>query len=197
MSYADYISCDRDSLIKKMGQQMSQKRLAHCLRVEAAAIDLAIRFGQDPERAGLAGLLHDYAKELPDQEFLTLIDRYGLDPDWKHWGNNVWHGLVGAYRVKEDLDLQDRAIFRAIQFHTVGSADMSDLDMIVYVADYIEDGRDFPGVDKARAIAKLSLAAAVAYETAHTIAFLVQKGQPIFPQTLETYNAYCPYLKEV
>ncbi len=197
MSYADYISCDRSTLVKKMAEQLSQKRLAHCLRVEEAAKDLAERFGENPERAGLAGLLHDYAKELSDRDFLNLIDRYALDPEWKQWGNNVWHGLVGAYRVKEDLALQDAEIFSAIQYHTVGKTEMTRLEMIVYVADYIEAGRDFPGVDEARELANRSLPAAVAYETAHTIAFLAQKGLPIFPQTLETYNAYCPYLKEV
>ena len=185
------------TLLEKMTKRLSQKRLAHCLRVEEAAKELAERFGENPERAGLAGLLHDYAKELSDHEFLSLIDRYELNPEWKYWGNNVWHGLVGAYLVKEDLSLQDNEIFSAIQYHTVGRDKMTRLEMIVYVADYIESGRHFPGVDKARELAKLSLPATVAYETAHTLAFLAQEGLPIFPQTLETYNAYCPYLKEV
>ena len=62
--------------------------------VERAAIELAERFGVDAEKAGLAGLLHDYAKKLSDQDFLDLIDRYQLDPDLKNWGNNVlaWYG---------------------------------------------------------------------------------------------------------
>lgn len=51
----------------------------------------------------MAGLLHDYAKELPDQEFLELIDKYELDPALKNWGNNVWHGMVGIYKIQEDL----------------------------------------------------------------------------------------------
>ena len=73
----------------------------------------------------MAGLLHDYAKELPDQEFLELIDKYELDPALKNWGNNVWHGMVGIYKIQEDLGLTDPEILRSIEIHTVGSHEMS------------------------------------------------------------------------
>ncbi|MFZ3165589.1 MAG: HD domain-containing protein, partial [Streptococcus alactolyticus] len=78
--------------------------------------------------------------------------------------------------------------------HTVGSSQMSLLDKIVYVADYIEPGRRFPLVEEARAIAKESLDKAVAYETVHTVEHLAHQALPIFPQTIETYNAYVDYL---
>ena len=74
---------------------------------------------------------------------------------------------------------------------------MSELDKVVYVADYIEHNRDFPGVDKARELAKRSLNQAVAYETARTVEHLAHKGMPIYPKTLETYNAFVGYLKEI
>ncbi len=159
-------------------------------------VDVPQRFGVDVEKAGLAGLLHDYAKKLSDQEFLDLIDRYRLDPDLKNWGNNVWHGMVGIYKLQEDLDLQDSEILRAIEIHTVGADQMTDLDKVIYVADYIEHNRVFPGVDVAREIAELSLNKAVAYETARTVEHLAHQGFPIYPQTLETYNAFVHYLKE-
>lgn len=73
---------------------------------------------------------------------------------------------------------------------------MTDLDKVIYVADYIEHNRAFPGVDVAREIAELSLNKAVAYETARTVEHLAHQGFPIYPQTLETYNAYVHYLKE-
>ena len=140
-----------------MQQFLPEKRFKHCLGVEQAAIDLAERFGVDVEKAGLAGLLHDYAKKLSDEEFLALIDKYALDPALKDWGNNVWHGMVGIYKIQEDLGLTDPEILRAIEVHTVGSAQMSDLDKVVYVADYIEPNRDFPGVEQAREIAHVRL----------------------------------------
>lgn len=83
MSYQDYINCSREALLEKMAELLPEKRLTHCLGVERAAMELAQRFGVDVEKASLAGLLHDYAKKLSDQEFLALIDRYQLDPDLK------------------------------------------------------------------------------------------------------------------
>lgn len=195
MSYEAYLAISREGLLEKMAEQMSTKRLEHSLGVEAAAIQLAKRYGADEIKAGLAGLLHDYAKEVSDEDFLALIDKYQLDSDLKNWGNNIWHGVVGIYKIKEDLGLSDAEILHSIETHTVGSKEMSLLDKIIYVADYIEDGRDFPGVGEAREIAATLLDRAVAYETARTVAFLAQKAQPIYPQTIETYNAYISYLK--
>ena len=197
MTYESYISMSREALLAKMETVMPEKRLRHCLGVEKAARELAERFGLDVEKAGLAGLLHDYAKKVSDEEFLALIDKYQLDPDLKIWGNNVWHGMVGIYKIQEDLGIEDAEILRAIEIHTVGSSTMSELDKVVYVADYIEHNRDFPGVDKARELAKRSLNQAVAYETARTVEHLAHKGMPIYPQTLLTYNAFVEYLKEI
>ena len=196
MTYESYISISREALLAKMETVMPEKRLRHCLGVEKAARELAERFGLDVEKAGLAGLLHDYAKKVSDEDFLALIDKYQLDPDLKNWGNNVWHGMVGIYKIQEDLGLTDPAILRSIEIHTVGSGQMSTLDKIVYVADYIEHNRAFPGVDQARDIAQVSLDRAVAYETARTVEHLAHQGLPIYPQTLETYNAFVKYLKE-
>ena len=196
MTYESYISMSRDALLAKMETVMPEKRLRHCLGVEKAARELAERFGLDVEKAGLAGLLHDYAKKVSDEDFLSLIDKYRLDPDLKNWGNNVWHGMVGIYKIQEDLDLHDPEILRAIEIHTVGAGQMTNLDKVIYVADYIEHNRAFPGVDEAREIASLSLNKAVAYETARTVEHLAHQGFPIYPQTLETYNAFVHYLKE-
>lgn len=164
--------------------------------MEKTAIELAERYGYDTEKAGLAGLIHDYAKEISDQEFLDLIDKYQLDPELKKWGNNVWHGMVGIYKIQEDLGVMNKEILRSIETHTVGSSDMSLLDKIVYVADYIEPNRRFPLVEEARVIAKESLDKAVAYETVHTVEHLAHQAFPIFPQTIETYNAYVGFMKD-
>ena len=197
MTYESYISMGREALLDKMETVMPEKRLRHCLGVEKAARELAECFGLDVEKAGLAGLLHDYAKKVSDEEFLSLIDKYRLDSDLKNWGNNVWHGMVGIYKIQEDLGVEDSEILRAIEIHTVGSGTMSELDKVVYVADYIEHNREFPRVDKARELVQRALNQAVAYETARTVEHLAHKGMPIYPQTLETYNAFVGYLKEI
>lgn len=195
MSYETYIGISREQLLDRLAGLIKPKRLAHVQGVEATAIQLAKRYGADPVKAGLVGLLHDYAKEMPKEMFLDLIDKYRLDPDLKNWGNNIWHGVVGIYKIQEDLGLEDTELLHAMSVHTIGAADMSLLDKILYVADYIEPNRDFPGVEEARALAEQDLDKAVAFETAQTIAVLAKKGKPIYPQTLATYNAYVSYLK--
>ena len=91
--------------MKKCAKSCQKKRLTHCLGVEKAARDLAKRYGADEEQAGLAGLLHDYAKKLSDQEFLDLIDRYELDPALKTgvtMSGMGWSGLQDSRRPRID-----------------------------------------------------------------------------------------------
>ncbi|HEL9634452.1 TPA: bis(5'-nucleosyl)-tetraphosphatase (symmetrical) YqeK [Streptococcus suis] len=190
------LTFDRQALLGIIRAAMKPARFQHVLGVEEAALVLADQYGCDPKKASLAALLHDYAKEVEDQVFLDLIAKYNLDKDLLNWDNNIWHGVVGAYKIAEDFGLKDEEIFQAIQRHTVGAGQMTLLDKVLYVADYIEPNRDFPGVDEARRIAKESLDKAVAYETAQTISYLAKKGVPIYPQTLETYNGHVTYLKE-
>ncbi|HFI0215459.1 TPA: bis(5'-nucleosyl)-tetraphosphatase (symmetrical) YqeK [Streptococcus suis] len=190
------LTVDRQALLEKIRVAMKPARFQHVLGVEQAALALAYQYGCDPKKASLAALLHDYAKEVEDQIFLDLIAKYDLDKDLLNWDNNIWHGVVGAYKIAEDFGLEDQEIFQAIQRHTIGAGQMTLLDQVLYVADYIEPNRDFPGVDEARRIAKESLDKAVAFETAQTISYLAKKGIPIYPQTLETYNGYVAYLKE-
>ncbi|HEM5088918.1 TPA: bis(5'-nucleosyl)-tetraphosphatase (symmetrical) YqeK [Streptococcus suis] len=190
------LTFDRQALLEKIRVAMKPARFQHVLGVEQAALDLADQYGCDPKKASLAALLHDYAKEVEDQVFLDLIAKYDLDRDLLNWDNNIWHGVVGAYKIAEDFGLEDEEIFQAIQRHTIGAGQMTLLDKVLYVADYIEPNRDFPGVDEARLIARESLDKAVAYETAQTISYLAKKGIPIYPQTLETYNGHVTYLKE-
>lgn len=195
MSYEAYIGISREQLLERLASLIKPKRLTHVQGVEATAITMAERYGADPVRAGLIGLLHDYAKDMSDQVFLDLIDQYGLDPDLKRWNNNIWHGLVGIYKIQEDLGLEDAELLQAMAIHTVGASQMTLLDKILYVADYIEPNRDFPGVEEARALAEQDLDKAVAFATARTVAHLAQQALPIYPQTLETYNAFVDYLK--
>lgn len=181
---------NRQILIEKVKSAMSEKRFQHVLGVEKAAITLAEIYQGDVTKASLAGLLHDYAKERSDQDFIEKIKAENLDPDLLKWGNNIWHGIVGAYFVAEELGIRDAEIFSAIQKHTTGAANMSLLDKILYVADYIEENRNFPGVLEARKVAFENLDAAVSFETQHTLSYLVEKAAPIYPKSLETYNHY-------
>lgn len=191
MKYSDnYTAMDRELLMQKVQMQMSERRFKHVLGVEETAIALAEKYGASPEKASIAALTHDYAKERSDEEFQLVIRRDGFDLALLKWNNAIWHGIVGADFVQRELGIDDEEILNAIALHTTGAAEMSLLAKIIYVADFIEPGRDFSGVNEAREIALVNLDDAVAYETKHTLAYLIEQGKPIYPKTIETYNKW-------
>lgn len=186
----NYTDAARNLLMQKVRQKMSGKRFEHVLGVEQTAVALAEKYGGSPIKASIAALTHDYAKERSDDEFKQLIRQDGFDLSLLEWSNAIWHGVVGARFVQKELGIEDEEILQAISLHTTGAKEMSLLDKIIYVADYIEPGRNFPGVKEARAIAFSDLDAAVAYETEHTLYHLIEKKAPIYPKTIETYNKW-------
>ncbi|MBX9011561.1 HD domain-containing protein [Ligilactobacillus murinus] len=185
-----YYAGSRKELIAKVKEQVSEKRFKHILGVEQAALELARANDYELEKASVAALVHDYAKERSEAEFKALIVQTGLEQDLLNWNNFIWHGVVGAEIIKKELKITDEEILNAVRRHTVGAKEMTTLDQIVYVADYIEPGRDFPGVDQARQLAAESLRAAVEFETKHTLLYLMNNDKTIYPAAILTYNAY-------
>ncbi|WP_462394495.1 bis(5'-nucleosyl)-tetraphosphatase (symmetrical) YqeK [Lentilactobacillus parabuchneri] len=182
----------RDELVAKLKNALTDSRFQHVLRVEQTAMDLAERNGVDVEKASIGGLVHDYAKQRPDKDFIEAIKTYHLDPELLNYGNTIWHGVVGWLFVKTELQITDIDILNAVRYHTVGHQFMTPLEQIVYMADYIEPGRNFPGVDEARKITFDNLQAGVAYQTKQTLSYLVAHNKPVFPQTIVTYNSWVP-----
>ncbi len=183
--------------MQKVQMQMSERRFKHVLGVEETAIALAEKFKVPYAKASIAALTHDYAKERSDDEFTTMITEgtYENKAELLKFGNAIWHGVVGADFVKRELKITDEEILNAIRLHTTGAAEMTTLDKIIYVADFIEPGRDFPGVTEARELALVDLNEAVAYETKHTLQFLLEQEKAIYPKTIETYNRWVAGLK--
>ena len=132
-------------------------------------------------------LMQKVQMQMSERRFRHVL---GVEETLLNYGNEIWHGLVGADIVQRELAIDDEEILQAIRVHTTGAAKMSLLDKIIYVADYIEPGRDFPGVKEAREIALVDLDAAVAYETKHTLLHLIEQEHKIYPKTLETYNQW-------
>lgn len=182
----------RQDLLDRIEQHLRPKRFAHVQRVEQTAVKLAQANDVDEEKASIAGLTHDYAKQRPDEDFIAAIKQYHLDPELLNYGNAIWHGVVGAELVKHELGIYDEDILNAIRHHTTGAVYMSPLEQIVYMADYIEPGRDFPDVDEARKITAEDLGAGVAFQTKHTLAYLIENNQKVYPKTIDTYNAWVP-----
>ena len=182
----------RNQLLAKLNQVLRKPRFDHVQRVEQMAIKLARQYGEDEEKASIAGLVHDYAKQRPDRDFIRAIKKYRMDPILLRYGNPIWHGMVGWHFVQNELGINDVDILNAVRYHTVGNRYMTKLQQIVYMADYIEMGRDFPGVETARKITFQNLQQGVAYQTKHTLDYLIQNDQNVFPKTLDTYNAWVP-----
>ena len=182
---------------KHLKKKLDAYRYEHTLGVEFTCQALAMRYGYDLDKADLAGLLHDSAKRFEDPVMLQkCLDRNIPVTAEEERDPSLLHAKLGAWMAEHKYEVDDPEILSAITCHTTGKPGMSLLDKILYVADYIEHNRAFPGVDQARDIAQVSLDRAVAYETARTVEHLAHQGLPIYPQTLETYNAFVKYLKE-
>lgn len=193
MTYHEQIvPYSREKLVEKLKAALTDSRFQHVLRVEQTAIKLAKKNQVNPERASIAGLVHDYAKQRPDQDFISAINHYQLPPILLNYGNAIWHGMVGWLFVKNELQINDIEVLNAVKYHTVGHQYMTPLEQIVYMADYIEPGRDFSGVDEARKITFDNLQEGVAYQTKQTLSYLIAHNKPVFPQTINTYNSWVP-----
>lgn len=186
-----YYQGSRDELVQRVKESINkQSRFEHCLRVEQTAIKLAEKNHCDVEQAAVAGLIHDYAKERNNQEFQQVIKNKNLDPDLLNWGNFIWHGEVGAEIIRDELGITDETILNAVRRHTIGAPEMTILDKIVYVADYIEPGRQFPEVNYAREIAFADLDDGVRFETQQTLKYLLENNKKIYPAAILTYNKW-------
>ena len=163
---------------------LGKKRWEHTKNVKKMAVKLAERWGADPEKAALAAILHDAAKELPREQMLQIFAENAII------ANNaamrpepVWHGIAAAILARTRWGVQDGEVLSAIACHTTGKADMSLLDKILYLADMTSAERDWPGVQALRALALQDLDAALYQALEQSMAFVIQKGQPLDPET--------------
>lgn len=185
-----YTTFTREEIIEAVAKTMTEERLGHVLRVEETALKLAECYEADLEKVSLAALIHDIAKQQEDSEMRDVIISENLDLELLQFGNAIWHGPVGAVLARRQFDIEDEEILDAIAFHTVGAPEMNRIAQILFVADYIEPGRDFDGVEKARELAKDSLDATIHYQIKETIRKLMLDKRKIYPRAIETYNSW-------
>lgn len=168
---------------------LTSKRFIHSLNVAREAVKLAEKYGADVTKAETAGLLHDILKDTPSDKQLKIISDFGIImSDTELTATRFWHAVSGAIYIKTVLKTDDRDIFDAVRYHTTGRKDMSLLEKIVFIADYISEDRDYPGVDEMRRIAYESLDKAIVEGLAFTISDLVERREPIVPDTIDAYN---------
>lgn len=163
-------------------------RVRHVLGVEREAARLAERYGADVEKARFAALLHDCTKKLTMDEQLALCERYGIEPDkLEKKALKLLHAKTGAAIAREVFGVDDE-IYGAILWHTTGRADMTLLEKVVYLADYIEPNRDFEGVNKLRAAVYEDLDKGLLLGLRMSLEELEERGGPVHHNTREAYE---------
>ncbi|WP_110111410.1 bis(5'-nucleosyl)-tetraphosphatase (symmetrical) YqeK [Bacillus sp. CGMCC 1.16541] len=180
---------NRDEALKVVKEQLTDHRYQHTIGVMETAITLAERYGADAKKAELAAIFHDYAKFRPKEEMRKIIVSQKMEPSLLLYNTELWHAPVGTYLVQQEVGITDKEVLDAIKYHTSGRPDMTLLEKIIYVADYIEPGRHFPGVDEVRELAKQDLDTALIQSLKNTIVFLLKKNQAVYPDTMKTYNS--------
>ena len=174
----------------QLSQHLSKKRFIHTLGVVDAAVELAEQYGADIEKAKLAALLHDSAKEYKLKDMQAVVESKGLAVDSMMRNSGaLLHGLAGMIVAEQDYGVIDPEVLEAIRVHTTGKPHMFKLDKIVFLADYIEVNRDFPGVEALRDLAKENLNQAVLLGYDNTIQFLLDSKATIYTLTIEGRNA--------
>ena len=161
------------------------KRIAHVQGTEEEAVRLARHWGADVEHARRAAILHDCTKYLEMDEQLQLCAKYGIVLDeLEQQAVKLLHSKTGAC-VARDVYGADDEIYEAIFWHTTGKADMTLLEKILYIADYMEPNRDFPGVERLRELAYRDLDAAVCLGCEMSIQEMKERGLPVHPNTVK------------
>ncbi|PTX64810.1 putative HD superfamily hydrolase involved in NAD metabolism [Melghirimyces profundicolus] len=179
---------NRKDLAEAVRQELPKTRWEHTLRVVDTALELADRFGADREKVDLAALLHDFCKFWPEKRMEKVIRDRDLPRDLLEHNVELWHAFVGAEAVRDRFGIEDGEILDAIRYHTSGRPHMSLLDKIILLADYIEPGRKFPGVEEVRQLAREDLDKAVLKSLDNTLVFLIHRGQKVYPLTLAARN---------
>ena len=162
---------------------LKPNRVRHVLGCRDTAAALAERWGVNVTDAARAGMLHDITKALDGPLQLTLCREYGtiLD-DFSMQYPKTLHALTGAL-VAERIFGENEAVVAAIRSHTTGKADMNLLEMIIYVADYMEPNRDFPGVERLRELAFTDIHAALKLGLEYTLEHLKKQGAEVSPES--------------
>ena len=164
---------------------LNPNRVAHVLGCRDCAVELARLYGENEVDAARAGLLHDITKAIDGPLQLTLCAEYGMILDtFSRRFPKTLHALTGSL-VAERIFGENENVVSAICHHTTGRADMTMLEKIIYIADYVEPNRDFPGVEQMRALAYTDLDAAVRMGLESAVAHVKRQGQELAPATLE------------
>jgi len=178
----------------EMARNLPRKRYLHSVAVAHLAAAYAVSLGYAPERALIAGLLHDCAKAYSDEQLVKDCDNYDISVTEVERRNGfLLHGKVGAFYAKTKYFITDEEILSAISYHTTGHPDMTDLEKVVFLADYLEPFRTQPTepmLNEIRRIAFTDINKAIYLALKNTLRYLDECGQETDMTTAETYEEY-------
>lgn len=177
---------------KKLSKVLPKKRYEHTLGVEYTACALAMRYGADMKKARIAGLLHDCAKNLSDEEKFEACSKYAITiTECERENPELLHAKIGAAFAKEIYDITDEEILNAISWHTTGCPDMTLLDKIIYIADYMEPNRDkADNLAEVRKLAFEDIDECLYKILKDSVDYLEKKNSVTDPMTQQTYEYY-------
>lgn len=185
-----FFNARRDELEQRVGP----RRFAHSLGVSKTAEELARTYGVDEDEARIAGLLHDWDKGYDDPGILARAAELGMEIDAELQAMpRVLHGMTAAVALERDFPCLSPAVLQAIDRHTLGAPDMSDLDMVVYIADALEPGRKGKRAAKLReAIGNVTLQELFIEVYAYWVELIMERRHPMYSKTVDIWNAYMP-----
>ena len=196
--YEEKMEMDYTDIEKIIKKKLKKSRYRHTMGVCYTACSLAMRYDVDMDDARMAGLLHDCAKSMDDNELTRFCKKHDLDiTDAEKKSPHLLHSKVGAYLAKRDFGVDDEEILHAIEVHTTGCPNMSMLDMVIFVADYIEPNRfEAPRLTEIRQMAFKDIVSAVVMILDDTIFYVRERGMYLDPLTEDTYVYYKKIIDE-
>lgn len=182
---------DLTGIQQVLAEKLKPFRVDHSIRVAETAVSLAKLWGADPEKAYLAGLLHDFARDEPVQRLLQVAEEKELPvTEVDRYFPVLLHAPVGAVLVRSELGVADPDVLQAISYHTTGAPAMTLLDIVIYLADMVEPGRKFPGVEYTRRASFVDLHRALFAGMDSTLRYCLEQERPIHPLTVEARNYF-------
>lgn len=185
----------REKMEYKLKKELDRQRFEHTLGVEETARRMAQVFGEDEEKAALAGLLHDCAKCMPLSQMVKAAKGAHVDDVMKE-SKALMHAVAGMCVAQDVYNVHDEAVLSAIRWHTTGRAGMTRLEKIIYLADVIEPNRKpFPGIEALRQLCAEDLEQAMHMALRMSLEHVREQGKPLHPDTLAALLDYEPQLE--
>lgn len=176
-------------------KNLKESRLKHSISVSETAIELATIYGQNIEKARIAGLVHDCAKNLSDEQLIKVATEHKIEIDEvSKQSPQIIHGLVGSKIARDVMEIYDEDILNSIKYHTTGRKNMSILEKIIFISDYIEPLRKFNGIEEERSLedirslSKVNLDAAVILSLENTIKYVISQKLLLHIDTIDARN---------